>query len=742
MSPLKLGLDLRGGVYLVYQVDVQGAVKQLLDHYEQDFRASLRNAHVPYQDVEVDYPMNRVRVLFRDADSFAKGKAAILADSRNVNLTEATVNGAPALELTLTPQQIKERQDYAVQQNIVILRNRLNSPELAVSEPQVAREGVDRIAIQLPGLQNSAEVKKILGKTATLEFRMVDETNNPLEAAATGHVPLGSKLYYTRDKQPVLLKRDVVVTGDQLTDASFQPNTQDGPAVSVSLDSRGAAKMLRNTEENIGHLMAVVFIDRSREKNAQGVDVDRTTEEVINRATIRGVFSNNFQITGVNPIEGRELALLLRAGGLAAPLTAVEERAIGPSLGQDNIDKGIHAMVFGMLAAFVFMAIYYKLFGLIADVVLIANVVLLTAFLSLVGAALTLPGIAAVVLTVGMAVDANILIYERIREELRNGVSPRAAITAGFDRAFSAICDSNVTALIAGLVLWLVRRGCGTRLRRGAGARNCDIDVHIADGQPRVGADHLRRKAQGRTPVDLRARSDVDPRFKPMEFFHKVTRFPFMNTRKVWYGLSAVLIVASFALVAVRGLNLGIDFTGGVVVETNFPQAPNIEQLRAALAKAGMPAAQVQAFGSSRDILVRLPPDPDVKSEQIGARILEVFKTVDGGVKLQRTEVRRSSGGPGVVRQGRLGAGGDAGAHLDLRAVALHAEARARRDIRRAARPDLRGRLFRPDPDDFRSHGDLGDPRGDRLFAERHGHRIRPHPRASAHARASSPSLR
>jgi preprotein translocase subunit SecD len=459
LNPLKLGLDLRGGVYLVYQVDVQGAVKQLLDRYEQDFRASLRNARVPYQDVLVDYPTYRVRVLFRDADSNTRGKAAILADNRNLTLTDATVDGAPALELKLTPQQIKERQDYAVQQNIVILRNRLNSPELAVSEPQVARQGVDRIAIQLPGLQNSAEVKKILGKTATLEFRMVDEANNPLEAAGTGRVPLGSKLYYTRDKQPVLLKREVVVTGDQLTDASFQPNTQDGAAVSVSLDSRGAAKMLKNTQENLGHLMAVVFIDRSREKNAEGVVVDRTTEEVINRATIRGVFSNNFQITGVNPIEGRELALLLRAGGLAAPLSPVEERAVGPSLGQDNIDKGVNAMVFGMLAAFIFMAIYYKVFGLIADLTLAANVVMLVALLSLLGAALTLPGIAAVVLTVGMAVDANILIYERIREELRNGVSPRAAITAGFDRAFSAIFDSNVTAFIAGLVLWLFGAG-------------------------------------------------------------------------------------------------------------------------------------------------------------------------------------------------------------------------------------------------------------------------------------------
>ncbi len=459
LSPLKLGLDLRGGVYLVYQVDVQGAVRQQLDRYEQDFRASLRNARIGYQDVLVDYPGNRVRVLFRDADSFAKGKAAIAADNRSLTFNDTQVNGSSAIEVQLNLQQIKDRQDYAVQQNIVILRNRLNSPELAVSEPQVARQGVDRIAIQLPGLQNSAEVKKILGKTATLEFRMVDETGNPLEAASTGRVPIGSKLYYTREKQPVLLKRDVVVTGDQLTDASFQPNTQDGAAVSVGLDSRGASKMLKNTQENIGHLMAVVFIERSREKNADGVDVDKTSEEVINRATIRGVFSNNFQITGVNPIEGRELALLLRAGGLAAPLYPVEERAIGPSLGQDNIDKGVHAMVFGMLAAFLFMAIYYKAFGLIADVVLLANVILLVALLSLVGAALTLPGIAAVVLTVGMAVDANILIYERIREEVRNGVSPRAAITAGFDRAFSAIADSNVTALIAGVVLWLFGAG-------------------------------------------------------------------------------------------------------------------------------------------------------------------------------------------------------------------------------------------------------------------------------------------
>ena len=459
----------------------------------------------------MDYPGNRVRVLFRDADSLAKGKAAILADNRNLHLTETTVGGAPALELALTPQEIKDRQDYAVQQNIVILRNRLNSPELAVSEPQVAREGVDRIAIQLPGLQNSAEVKKILGKTATLEFRMVDETDNPLEAAATGHVPLGAKLYYTRDKQPVLLKREVVVTGDQLTDASFQPNTQDGPAVSVSLDARGAAKMLKNTEENIGHLMAVVFIDRSREKNAQGVEVDRTTEEVINRATIRGVFSNNFQITGVNPIEGRELALLLRAGGLAAPLTPVEERAIGPSLGQDNIDKGMHAMVFGMLAAFIFMLVYYKVFGLIADLVLLANVVLLTALLSLVGAALTLPGHRR------RGADrrhGGRCEHPDLRAHSRGVAQRRVAARRHHRRLRPRVLghlrlEHHGADRRRGAVA--VRRGRGARLCRGAGARHRHLDVHLPDGQPRSGADHLRRQAQGRASVDLEAYLEGQP---------------------------------------------------------------------------------------------------------------------------------------------------------------------------------------------------------------------------------------
>jgi preprotein translocase subunit SecD len=360
---------------------------------------------------------------------------------------------------TLTETQIKQRQDFAIQQNITALNNRVNA--LGVSEPIVQRQGLNRIAVQLPGIQDASEVVRVLGKVATLEFRLVDPINSPMEAQRMGRAPLGSRLYKDRNGQPVLLKRDVIATGDQLVDAT-SGMSQGSPAVDVVLDGRGGEEMLRTTRENLGKPMAVVFIEKERElveRNGQKVVVDRSKEEVISVATIRGIFSNRFQITGLTASEGQELAKLLRAGALAAPLYIVEQRLIGPSLGQDNIDRGVRALVIGMLAVFVFMTAYYRAFGLIANVVLLANVVLITALLSLFGAALTLPGIAGIVLTVGMAVDANILIYERIREELRLGLTPWAAIHAGFDRAFSAIADSNVTTLIAGVMLFAFGTG-------------------------------------------------------------------------------------------------------------------------------------------------------------------------------------------------------------------------------------------------------------------------------------------
>jgi preprotein translocase subunit SecD len=471
LRAMPLGLDLRGGIYLVYEVDVDGAVTQVLARYERDARTALREKDLPYLSVESinegtgEAARRGVTVVLRDAGSLPEGRKAVQAMDPDLVWVDAMVTpaagGAPEATLTalLTPAQIKARQDFAIQQNITSLNNRVNS--LGVSEAVVQRQGQSRIAVQLPGVQDASEVIRILGKVATLEFRLGDTINSPIEAKRSGRAPVGTKLYNDRSGQPVLLKRELILTGDQLADASS--SMQNGePAVSVKLDSRGGEEMLRTTRENLGKPMAVVFIERERvleDQGGQKVAVDRVKEEVISLATIRGVFSNQFEITGISLQEGQELAKLLRAGALAAPIFIVEQKLVGPSLGQDNIDRGVRALIIGLGVVFVFVAFYYRGFGLVGCAVLLANVVLLAALLTLTRAALSLPGIAGMVLTVGMAVDANILIYERIREELRLGMSPRAAINAGFDGAFSSIFDGNITTLIAGVVLFVFGSG-------------------------------------------------------------------------------------------------------------------------------------------------------------------------------------------------------------------------------------------------------------------------------------------
>jgi preprotein translocase subunit SecD len=454
---MSLGLDLRGGIYLVYEVDVEGAVKQTIQRLERDYRTRLRDERIQY--TSVDAVGNQVRVVLKDPAMLAAARKALLAVDPDVTLTDTATADGVALTASLSDAQVKQRQDFAIQQNITALSNRVNA--LGVSEASVQRQGLSRIAVQLPGVQDASEVIRLLGKVATLEFRLADPVNSPQEAAATGRAPLGTKLYRDRNGQPVLLKREVIVTGDQLTDAT-SGFAQEGPAVNVRLDGRGGEEMLRTTRENLGKPMAVVFIEKERqlvERNGEKVAVDTTKEEVISVARINGVFSNQFQITGLTLSEGQELAKLLRAGALAAPVYIVEQRLIGPSLGQDNIDKGLLALAIGYLALFVFMVVYYRAFGMVANVVLACNVVLLSALLTAIQAALTLPGIAGIVLTVGMAVDANVLIYERIREELRLGSSPHASIRAGFDKAFSAIFDGNITTLIAGIVLFTFGTG-------------------------------------------------------------------------------------------------------------------------------------------------------------------------------------------------------------------------------------------------------------------------------------------
>jgi preprotein translocase subunit SecD len=453
LRAMPLGLDLRGGLYLLYQVDVDGAVEGLLNTYDQDFRRVLGAEKIPYTDistlsVDSDIP-NGLRVLLPATTDRGNVRAALKKAQPDLACRDADVAEGTAVDCVMTEQQVRERRDFAITSNITTLRNRVN--ELGVSEPIVQRQGQDRIVVQLPGVQNSAEVKDILGKVATLEYRLVDY--RPL--TATGRAPVGAKLYKDRDGRPVLLKRDVIVTGNQLTNATSSSG-QSGPQVDVTLDSAGGEEMLKTTKANLGKLMAVVFIEqRSETVEVNGKPEERTIKEevVISNATINGIFSNRFQTTGLTMNEARETALLLRGGALAAPISIANERVIGPQLGQENIDKGVKALVVGMLALFAFMIIYYQLFGVVANLVLIANVVLLGALLTMLEVALSLPGIAGIILTVGMAVDANVLIYERIREELRNGVSPQAAIKAGFEKAFSAIADSNVTTVIAGIVL-------------------------------------------------------------------------------------------------------------------------------------------------------------------------------------------------------------------------------------------------------------------------------------------------
>jgi preprotein translocase subunit SecD len=460
-GPMSLGLDLRGGVHVLMQVDMGAAISKALDRYQGDFRASLREQKVRYAGVAQDNGQLSVR--FKDEANFSQGLQVLNKNFRDVLDFEDDEEGF-IIYATLKETARTELQSFAIQQNITTLRKRVN--ELGVAEPVIQRQGSDRIVVQLPGVQDTARAKELLGATATLEFRLVDEQGDAYLAQDTGQVPLGDKLYYDREGVPVLLKRRVMLSGDYITDAAsgLDPETA-GATVFITLDGKGARLFSESTGENIKRLMAVVFIENKTEyyKDEQGQLQSRMrrVEEVINIARIQDQLSKRFQITGLETTrEARNLALLLRAGALAAPMNIIEERTVGPSLGQQNIDQGKLSVMLGMLLVMMFMVLYYRVFGLVANVALAANLLMIIAILSMIpGATLTLPGIAGIVLTVGMAVDANVLIFERIREEVRNGNSPQASIHSGYAKALSTIADANVTTLIASIVLFTFGTG-------------------------------------------------------------------------------------------------------------------------------------------------------------------------------------------------------------------------------------------------------------------------------------------
>lgn len=450
-SPMYLGLDLRGGVHFLMEVDMDVAIKQAEGRYYNDIRAALRVAKIRYQSVSKE--KGSIKISLKTGEDAEAGLDILSEDFRELKVLEASDSNELLVKISENEQ--KEIKKFALAQNITTLRNRVD--EIGVAEPVIQQQGDHRIVVQLPGVQDTTRAKEILGTTATLEYRLVD-VENDVQKAVDGRLPVGSRLYYEKNGQAILLKRRVIVTGDQIVDAASGLDQNGSAAVFITLNGIGAKKMGKMTQKNIGKPMAVVFIEyKTRIKAVDGkkVRTKEKVEKVISVATIRDVFSKRFQTTGLDSTqEARNLALMLRAGALAAPVDIVEERTVGPSLGQDNIDKGLMSVCVGFVLVLIFMMLYYKMFGVIANVALAFNLIVIVAVLSLLQATLTLPGIAGIVLTVGMAVDANVLIFERIKEEIKIGNTPQSSIFTGYEKAFVTILDANITTLLVALVLF------------------------------------------------------------------------------------------------------------------------------------------------------------------------------------------------------------------------------------------------------------------------------------------------
>ena len=443
--PMYLGLDLRGGVHFLLQVDMKGALTKRLDSMSADLRTVMRDKNLRHAGVNREG--DRLVIKFRDAETRDKARNAIADSQPDLSLAEQGEGSDLKLVATLKPEAQKKIGEFALKQNITTLHNRIN--ELGVAEPVIQQQGADRIVVQLPGVQDTAKAKDILGRTATLEVRMVDDSPGLLEQAMQGQTPFGTELFKDRDGTSILLKKLVVLTGDRLTDAQpgFDGQTQE-PAVHLTLDSAGARIFKDVTRDNVGKRMAILLIEKGR-------------GEVVTAPVIRTeIGGGRVQISGrMSTVEANDIALLLRAGALAAPMDIIEERTIGPSLGAENIKKGFNSTLWGFAMVSAFMIAYYMIFGFISVLALGANLLFLVALLSMLQATLTLPGMAGIALTLGMAIDANVLINERVREELRGGSTPQAAIAAGYERAFDTILDSNVTTLIAGLALLIFGSG-------------------------------------------------------------------------------------------------------------------------------------------------------------------------------------------------------------------------------------------------------------------------------------------
>lgn len=629
-DPMYLGLDLRGGIHFLLQVDMETALKTIIESYASEIRLELRKEKIRNRGTRSANDSLSTR--FKDDANRQEAKAVLTKKYPDLAFEERQEGDDLYLSARLTDTALVNEKRSALTQNIAALRNRVNA--LGVSEPVIQQQGLDRIVVQLPGIQDSEKAKEILGSTATLEYRMqFGDYAQAQSAFDSGRVPSGAKLFQHRDGYPVLLSDNIIVTGSNIQNASVSRDQNGQPAVSITLDGKGAAKMLKNTKANTGKPMAVVFKEIKYENkivDGKEKSVPIMSEKVVSIATINGVFSKNFQTTGLNaPGEAGRLALLLRAGALKAPMQIIEERTVGSSMGDDSIRKGAISVTVGLLAVLIFMAIYYKAFGLIANVALVVNVVLIFAILSLLQATLTLPGIAGIVLTVGMAVDANVLIFERIKEELRAGSKIQTAIHKGYDSAFSTIADANITTFIASALLF----SFGTGPIKGFAITLC-IGIATSMFTAIMGTRALVNLIYG----GKRLKSIAIGWGHSVKVQAEKASFKLMQKRYMALALSGVLFFGSIGALASKGLEFGVDFTGGYLIEVGYDDSVKLQPIRDTLAKGGFDDAIVQHFGSSTEVMVRVQPREGLAADKVSDQVLSLMRAQNSGVELRRVE--------------------------------------------------------------------------------------------------------
>ncbi len=645
LQPMYLGLDLRGGVHFLLEIDMDGLIKQLTDSYGDSMRDALSAKDL---NALIETTDNQTITATFGNSADANRARQVLSSNQAFHSLSFDLSGNRVLA-RISNQEINERKASAVTQNITTLRNRVN--ELGVAEPIIQQQGLDRIVVQLPGIQDTTRAKEILGTTATLEFRIVDDRSRTeaYTAAQTGRAPLGTKLYKMRDGTPYLLKRQVILTGESIVKASagLNPDTN-MPEVYITLDSKGADRFGVATKANIHKPMATVFIENKIQTRLddEGNEIREsiTTEEIANVATIQSQLFSNFSITGISSLqEANNLAITLSSGALAAPIHIIEERTVGPSAGKDNIKRGMDAALYGLIMVMLFMAFRYGGFGIVADVALVANLILILAVLSLLQATLTLPGIAGIVLSLGMSVDANVLINERIREDIRKGSSPQNAIENGFGKAFGTIMDANLTSLFAAFALFFIGSGPikGFAVTLSVGIIT-SVFTAVYFNRAIVNFIWGGRRLE-KLPIGGRER---------LKIFSGETTFDFMKHAKLWVGSCIAICILALGVSIFNGFKLGLDFTGGTEIEVTYEKGIEIDTVRTNLEAAGVDSAVAQHFGSTRDVLISIPTEEGADSSTINEELTSALNTADNPVEIKRIDFIGAKVGSELVTDG------------------------------------------------------------------------------------------